>query len=234
MVLLTAAILGFTIDRWLKAEIARDVFFSAVGYIFRPELREEIRWILGFEWLAVRTVYHISIKTIPSEEFVEVTSSIERELENITAFSKSINGWVKVDEWRVPGHESQVLECRIRREDEHEFIEGHRNSSNTLAVEYETEQVSVAPGQRVIMYYKTVEYRRKNDMLYWTWSTATLNPQVQVECPSLRAPWKRSEGTFLWPPNFTRNSFTSTASQDPMVATIRHIPKPPFPVKRTD
>jgi len=42
------AMLGFTIDRWLKTQIARDVFEAALGYILPHEFREEVARIAGF------------------------------------------------------------------------------------------------------------------------------------------------------------------------------------------
>src|SRR5437870_1612240 len=39
--LLVAAILGFTIDRWMKAELRTDAFLAAIGHILAPEFRAE-------------------------------------------------------------------------------------------------------------------------------------------------------------------------------------------------
>jgi hypothetical protein len=45
--LVISAILGFTIDRWLKAELRTDAFLAAIGHILAPEFREEVSRIIG-------------------------------------------------------------------------------------------------------------------------------------------------------------------------------------------
>jgi hypothetical protein len=52
--LVVASILGFTIDRWLKAEIRRDVFLASIGHVLLPEFRDEVSRIVGYVLICER------------------------------------------------------------------------------------------------------------------------------------------------------------------------------------
>ena len=59
-----AAMLGLTIDRWLKTQIARDVFQAALGYFLPQEFREEVANVARFKFLCERHVAKLHIKDI--------------------------------------------------------------------------------------------------------------------------------------------------------------------------
>ena len=52
--LITASILGITVDRALKIEIVRDVFNVAFRYVLPPELKEEIFTIINYRFICDR------------------------------------------------------------------------------------------------------------------------------------------------------------------------------------
>ena len=74
-----AAMLGLTIDRWLKTQIARDVFQAALGYFLPQEFREEVANVARFKFLCERHVAKLHIKDI-GDGSVQLTNSIERTL----------------------------------------------------------------------------------------------------------------------------------------------------------
>jgi uncharacterized transporter YbjL len=52
--LVVASILGFTIDRWMRAEIRTDVFLASIGHILAPEFRAEVSRIVGYSLICER------------------------------------------------------------------------------------------------------------------------------------------------------------------------------------
>jgi hypothetical protein len=176
--LLTACILGFTIHKWLSEQLVRDAFVAAYGFIFRPEFRQEVLWISSFEWIAVKTVLIVNINTI-SHGVVEVTSSSEREIENITSSVKEITGSVSAEEWDIPGNTSRIdlLEMTYANK----VFTGEPVPSAPNNITYRTDKVSVSPGHKVSVRSKFVEYRRPNDTAYWTWLVPSRNPEVEVK-----------------------------------------------------
>jgi hypothetical protein len=61
--LVVAAILGFTIDRWLKAELRTDAFLAAIGHVLAPEFRVEVSRIIGYK-LICEQIAHLHEKSI--------------------------------------------------------------------------------------------------------------------------------------------------------------------------
>src|ERR1700688_3977903 len=74
---LVAAILGFTIDRWLKAELRTDAFLAAIGHILAPEFRSEVFRIIGYKLICERHSLVVEIAPVATN-IVKVTSSVER------------------------------------------------------------------------------------------------------------------------------------------------------------
>ena len=72
-----ASILGFTIDRWLKAETRRDVFLASIGHVLLPEFRDEVSRIVGYALICERHFLLIKIESIGSG-LVRITSHVER------------------------------------------------------------------------------------------------------------------------------------------------------------
>jgi hypothetical protein len=82
--LLTAAILGFTIDRWMKAELRTDAFLAAIGHILAPEFRAEVSRIVGYKLICERHVLLVDIELVESN-VVKITSSVERTIRSRNA-----------------------------------------------------------------------------------------------------------------------------------------------------
>jgi hypothetical protein len=53
---LAACILGFTIDRWMKAELRTDAFKAALGRVLLPEFQAEVSRIIGYKLISSGTV----------------------------------------------------------------------------------------------------------------------------------------------------------------------------------
>jgi hypothetical protein len=76
-----AAILGFTVDRWLKAELRTDAFLAAIGHILEPEFRAEVSRIVGYKIICEGHSQWVEI-TLVENNVVRVTTSVERTLRN--------------------------------------------------------------------------------------------------------------------------------------------------------
>jgi hypothetical protein len=176
---LSASILGFTIDRWLKAEIVSNVFEAAMGYVLPKEFRQEIQNIIGYKFICESHLMIVHIKEI-DDGLVKVATSIERASRNISAFPESRTALAHIDEWGFK-EKSQILECQIT-------VEGHEpvryrstKSHQDMSVSAETESVIVAPGQIVKVLLKYTETKRTNDEISWIFLAPTLSPVIEVQ-----------------------------------------------------
>jgi hypothetical protein len=179
--LLSASIVGITIDRWLKADLAKDIFEAAIGWPLRPELKDEILKIAYSEWIAIKALLIVRISVV-NKNIVKIDSSMERELLNVTNTTKKIGAWDTVDEWGVPGYPSNVEECHLVG-DGFEYAGEKQESPGPHSLVSGTKETKIKPGRTVTFRYRNIEYKKLNDLLYWTWLSPTVDQVVEVISP---------------------------------------------------
>ncbi len=180
--ILSASILGFTIDVWLKSEIVRDVFEAALGYVFRPEFREEIRRITGYKLLCDKHLLSITLEKIPDGR-VRMTTGVERRIRNISADKQTLRGLIHVDEWGA-SEKSKILECHVLAEDGRQiaaFVSAEELPDQTLKAQ--TDEVEINPSRFVTTHSKSVEIKHINDDTDWTFGTPTINATITINKP---------------------------------------------------
>src|SRR6266404_2262687 len=67
LLLITASLLGFAVDRYLKSRLVDVVFETYVGHIMQREPREEIQWVIRIPLLARRRIHRISVEGAGNE-----------------------------------------------------------------------------------------------------------------------------------------------------------------------
>lgn len=108
---LVASILGFTIDRWMRAELRRDVFLASIGHVLPSEFRAEVSRIIGYKLICER---HFLLITIDSagNGVVRITTSVERTIRNRSAYPQQISNITHIDEWGLQRiGRAEILEC---------------------------------------------------------------------------------------------------------------------------
>jgi hypothetical protein len=179
--LLAAAILGFTIDRWMKAEIRTDTFKAALGHVMRPEFRTEVARIIGYKLICERHFLFIEIEKV-DDDTVRITSAVERTIRNTSAHAEKIKNYLHIDEWGFAAGKSQIIECTLT-------LDGKPIPSNkTVADDYTvlatTDEHDFRPSAVAEIHSKWIEYRRINDDNVYHFTTATVDPEIQVKLPA--------------------------------------------------
>jgi hypothetical protein len=179
--LLTTAILGFTVDRWLKLDIAIDVFRAALGYVLPDAFREEVRRISNYKMVAERHVIIFEIERL-DQDVVRVTCMLERTVRNISSETQPYKAQLDIDEWGFQQEQSKILECEIRNESgaSHRF-QSVENRGHYIHAR--TEEIAVPPQGRVFISSKFTEIRRANDDLILVSVTPSNNPEINVQIP---------------------------------------------------
>jgi hypothetical protein len=180
--LLAASILGFTIERWMLTNFARDIFQAAIGYILREELREEVNWICGFSTLATKSVCIVKM-TDCGDGTVEVTWSLEREIENISANTQEVTPMISADNWGVKNGTPKILRCEFTRGDDKPACFSQIDTSHAVAISAKMPPVALKPKEKIRTIVQAIEYKRANDILQIGLKTPTVNPQIEVHLP---------------------------------------------------
>ncbi len=154
----SAAILGFTVDYWFKAELAKDIFKAVCE---SHEMKIDISKI--------------------NDDFVKVGTKTERRLKNITNHSCSLPVRVDLDEWGVPGQKSEILRLEARRGTEILFQEPELSENlNSSTISRVARDVNVPSGDAVVVVSEIVEFKRINDDAIFFFSHPTKNPTVEI------------------------------------------------------
>jgi hypothetical protein len=177
--LLTTAVLGFTVDRWLKLDIAVDVFRAALGYVLPDEFRDEVRRISNYKLVAEKHVLIFEIEQLDADT-VRAVCMLERIIKNISSESQPYNALVAADEWGFPNAKSEIFECEVRDEagntDKFQHIE---NDGGVLKTS--TNEIFISPQGRAFGFLKFSEIRRTNDHIMGVSTLPTKNPEIEVK-----------------------------------------------------
>jgi hypothetical protein len=185
--LVTSFILGFTIDRWMKAEIARDVFSAAVGYMLPEDFRNEVNRIVSYKLFATKHTMRVVLEPIPGTECVRATIEIERTVQNITGDTQKIKNMSHIDEWDFDCERSRIDVCEIEGPDG-EVHSGRNVQALPSRVRMETDEITLFSGQSATLRSKLIEIRRINDHVIVAFTTPIRNPTIVIVAPdSLQA-----------------------------------------------
>jgi len=176
--LLVTAILGFTIDRWLKAELRTNAFLAAIGHILAPEFRAEVSRIIGYKLVCERHTLLVEI-TLLSPNVVKVTSSTERVIRNKSTYPTSIKNYAHIDEWGYADGKSEIQDCEMELEG-HTFKAVGAPIVDAFSIQVTTGEKQLSPNQSATFRAKWTEYKNINDTLFYHFTIPTINPEVEV------------------------------------------------------
>jgi len=189
--LLTSAILAFTIERWLRADLAEDIVLKAIGHHlpaeYRAALKAELMRLATFPVLCEQHLLKIKIDCIDDDETcVRVTVMIERTFRNISSASQRIPAFTHIDEWCFPRERSSMEECEIERIDgpiERLSFNNRTKRHDNLSLSATSKEMRLGPGQRAKATVKTTEIKRPIDDLSFVFIRPTLNPTMEIDVP---------------------------------------------------
>jgi hypothetical protein len=189
-----AAILSVTVDILLKqrliSEIKENVFKAAMGYLFPEEIRGEVKWFYNFPLIAQPRTHHFAITRIDGTDYVEVLSSDNATIRNISNKVAPIEVQIHADQWGVENRPTDLVELGYR-------YKGKRVEStkqNPKKVQHENQsvqwtfgEIELAPkgndGDNIDVWRKIKETKRINDNVWWVAIWPSVNPQIQIVAP---------------------------------------------------
>lgn len=180
--LLIAAILGATVDRWLKRRLLQDAFSATFGHLLPGELRDELRWIYGQDRLCDRFDYTLTLRATDTPELLVVRFESRRDYRNVSHEQVQHEPRVEVDEWFHEGRPSRVLGLQCIKDDE-EIGVPEPYKPDAFSIGKRLPAVQLAPHERVTVVSAAEETRHISDAMFLNLSVATVNPTVTVDAP---------------------------------------------------
>jgi hypothetical protein len=174
----SAALLGLTVEWWMRKDFADDVFRASVGYILPQELREQINWITGHKFMATRTSCTIDVSIVGCG-IVKITSEIDRKIKNITSVAQKHEVSKKVDDWGRGDFRSEILECVLTLP-EQEILRYSSVEVGSRGMKAKIGKIEVPAQGSVRTFTKTVEYKATNDALMLTFAVPSVKPEIHL------------------------------------------------------
>ncbi len=123
-----AAILGITVDIYLKQNLANDAVSAALGYLLPDELKDELRWIYDQKFLATQT-FNVRLEHIPEKKIVVMHGSVVRKIKNISNEKANVVFSGGAEEWFHPHATSEITKCGYTVADETTLVTPIRTES---------------------------------------------------------------------------------------------------------
>lgn len=181
--MMVAALLGATIDFFLKQAITKDAVEAALGYVLPPVLREELKWIYDQKILCTQHHTRFTIRKL-DDQLVMLAVRYDRTIKNISGDPYIFDFPLAVDDWGYIEHPSriQLLGYQVEDSEPVEFKETDlkvRKSPHEICID-DLPSVTLAKEQRITVWAEYSETCRFNDHHVLVFRTPTQDPHVEV------------------------------------------------------
>jgi len=177
---LIAAMLGFTIDRWFKTDLVKDVFDAVLGHVLPEEFKNEIRTIINHKMLCENLYTKIELKEI-DDNTVRMTVTTERTVKNITKTAQPVEAAIRIDDWGFT-EPAKVHECRMELPNG-TVVEAKPVESPPSRIFFSSEEHKIGPNEEVKYFTKFSEIHRINDIAIFHYGSPTRNPVIEIDAP---------------------------------------------------
>ena len=184
---LSSAILAFTIERWLRADLSKDIFLTAIGHQlpinYREALKAELIRLSEYKFLCERHVLKVTIQPI-DDNCVRAVMAIDRVIRNITSSTVELANQIHIDEWNFAQEHSSIAECQIELVGSNKPTKfaGTKTFPNG-SILAETKKIKMGAGECARLNSKSAEIRRPTDEISIVFAAPTLKPTIEVDAP---------------------------------------------------
>ncbi len=181
--LLVAAILGATVDAFLKQRLLQDAFVALFGYLLPETLRGELGWISEQEFLFERYDFTLTLTQDDAGDLLIASLVLQRDLLNITSHTAHWRPCAALDEWFHPGRPSRIIAlCSTQDGSTHNDIEITREEPFVVVAEA-AQELAFKPGERITVVFEGEETKQLSDAMFLNIAFASVNPRITVRAP---------------------------------------------------
>lgn len=191
-----AAILGTTVDQFMRQSLAEDAFKASVGYLLPEELRPELEWIYNTTLLATSHRHDLVIESCQDNpEVVIVHGTISRTIKNIGIQHIPITCDLGIPEWFRPEGRSRIVSYKMSSKDDNKelSLENHKveiarhqdvKLGNYILTMKSDEKITLRPNKTCTWTAEYEEYKHKNDETHIFSRIASKDSYITVRVPT--------------------------------------------------
>jgi hypothetical protein len=180
--LFVVALLAFTVDLFLKKQIAKDAFKASIG--LPGYLQDEMRAIYSNEIVCTSHSQDVKIELL-SDDLVRMFVRVQRTIKNISNSAHRLVPSIWVDEWFVQGSPSTIGDCgyRVQGAEPKKFGAASPKAEPVPKLYAEGSEVTLPPQIEVEAWLSFSEIKRRSDLSYLALEYATDRPRVHLTVP---------------------------------------------------
>jgi hypothetical protein len=175
-----AALLGGSIDPYLRQGLTRDAFEGAMGYFLPDDIKEAVRYMGGIDWFAEEFSLTVKLEKIDNDT-IKCTIRTRKYLRNISNGTKSIKSNIHVDEWNHSEQKSHIVSCEAKTSSVTKHLNPESVRMFDSTVYGETELVNVHSREAIELLAEAVEFKSLNDDLHYALGYMARSPEIYVE-----------------------------------------------------
>lgn len=181
--LLVAAILGATVDAFLKQRLLQDAFVALFGYLLPETLRGELGWISEQEFLFERYDFTLTLTPDDAGDLLVANLVLQRDLLNITSHTAHWRPCAALDEWFHPGRPSRIIAlCSTQDGATRNDIKITCEEPFVVVAEA-AQELAFKPGERITVVFEGEETKQLSDAMFLNIAFASVNPRITVRAP---------------------------------------------------
>jgi hypothetical protein len=173
----TAGILASLVEPFFRKEFARNAFVAAFRYVLPTEFKDEIAKILRYEFIAEKQLWTVVIEKL-EDDTVLVTTSFEKTIRNKSTSTRKKGCYFTVPELKFNNGPARIMDCSVENDDQK--IETFTSEATAEVIAATTDELSILPDRTAKFWGKATQYRRISDVMYETFTTPVINPEIEV------------------------------------------------------
>lgn len=179
---ITAVILGLSLDWVFHQRLIEDVFKASIGYILPDELKGEVQALYEAPFVCVEYIQNSEILGVSNRpDLVQLHTTITRKFKNVTSRRRELPVTLRmIESLNHPELQSRILDIGCSLGDQSftkrspiSLEAGINAFTQTLE-----DRVFVAPGQTGTVWYETLETKRSTDVAHFMFEHPTREPLV--------------------------------------------------------
>jgi hypothetical protein len=184
---IVAGLLGITVEIWLRRELRDDALKAALGYGLPREIKNEFLRIFDCRFCGTVDVW-IEIKS-QGDDFVRCDVTIDREIENITSGTQSLQLELGIDDWGR-GEPSKIYELAYDVDSTGEKkVDVGLIKKRPFGLHLTGPELKIRPEGKVRIRSRYSETRHRSDEISLQFSSGIINPKIRMVSPPEGVSW---------------------------------------------
>ena len=177
--LLTAAVLGVTVDIAVKRGLTKDAFKATFGYLLPGSLRGELEWFYSLGVICEH--FALTLDLVEEEgELLTVRFHLERRFRNESPRPQNALADISIDDWHFAGRPAQIHQLGYEKGNQTDEDSFEQRESYAVVRKMRTKEIRLEPQETATVWASGQQTTRRSADLTFFVRAVTIDPLVVV------------------------------------------------------